>query len=101
MVQPLVPRILGLAELRLEVAGGSSTEAPLAYLSLPAAHALRAQMLALHARPPESEAAAPGPMDPSQVLAQVPVSQLVGSALRPAPGRLRWSSPDWRSSTSC
>ena len=33
VVRPLIARALGLAELRLEVAGGGSSEAPLAYLS--------------------------------------------------------------------
>lgn len=49
VVRPLLARVLGLAELRLEVAGGSSTEAPLAYLSEDDAHRLRAELLALAA----------------------------------------------------
>jgi putative membrane protein len=77
VVQPLVPRILGLAELRLEVAGGSSTEAPLAYLTVPAAHQLRSELLAHHGVPVEERVA--GANRPV-VLAQVPVSWLVGSA---------------------
>jgi putative membrane protein len=47
LVQPLFPRIFGLAELRLEVVGGSRTEAPLAYLTLPEAQELRRRLLAL------------------------------------------------------
>ena len=47
VVQPLVPRLLGLAEVRLEVAGGSSTEAPLAYLAVADARELKARLLAL------------------------------------------------------
>jgi putative membrane protein len=50
LVQPAVGRLFGLAELRLEVVGGSRTEAPLAYLRLAEATALRARLLAL-ARP--------------------------------------------------
>ena len=71
VVRPLVARALGLAELRLEVAGGSSSEAPLAYLSEAAAQRLRAELLAraagLHHETPEAPevvllagAAAPG-----------------------------------------
>ena len=47
VVRPLVARALGLAELRLEVAGGSSAAAPLAYLGEAAAQQLRAELLAL------------------------------------------------------
>jgi putative membrane protein len=46
VVRPLVARLLGLAELRLEVAGGSGPEAPLAYLSEGDALRLRAELLA-------------------------------------------------------
>jgi putative membrane protein len=78
VVQPLVPRILGLAELRLEVAGGSSTEAPLAFLSVPAAHELRAELLAHHRAPVDERVET---SDRPVVLAQVPVSLLLGSAV--------------------
>jgi putative membrane protein len=50
LVQPAVARLFGLAELRLEVVGGHRAEAPLAYLRLAEATALRARLLAL-ARP--------------------------------------------------
>ena len=66
VVRPLVARVLGLAELRLEVAGGSSSEAPLAYLSEENAQRLRAELLAraagLHHETPEAPEAA-GPAD--------------------------------------
>jgi putative membrane protein len=76
VVQPLVPRLLGLAELRLEVAGGSSTEAPLAYLSRADAEALKARLLALRVGTPAREA------EPDErVLLRVPVDRLVASAL--------------------
>ena len=47
VVQPFVGRILGLAELRCEVVGAAKAEAPLAYLALPQAQALRKRLLAL------------------------------------------------------
>jgi putative membrane protein len=50
LVQPFLPRLFGLAELRLEVVGGSRTEAPLAFLRVEEATALRARLLDL-ARP--------------------------------------------------
>jgi putative membrane protein len=77
VVRPLVARALGLAELRLEVAGGSSSEAPLAYLSESAAQQLRAELLAraagLHHETPEA---------PEHVLLEVPLSRLVEATLR-------------------
>jgi putative membrane protein len=45
VVQPLLARLFGMAELRFEVAGGSRTEAPLAYLRLDHAHRLRGVLL--------------------------------------------------------
>ncbi|MEV0647048.1 PH domain-containing protein [Phytomonospora sp. NPDC050363] len=54
VVRPLLARLFGLAELRLEVAGGSKTEAPLSYLTLPRARQLRRDLLAAsgtHDRP--------------------------------------------------
>jgi len=77
VVRPLVARALGLAELRLEVAGGSSSEAPLAYLSEPAAQRLRAELLA--------RAAGLGhdtPEAPEAVLLKVPLARLVEGQLR-------------------
>jgi putative membrane protein len=50
LVQPLLARLLGLAELRLEVVGGAKAEAPLAFLTMEEATALRARLLGL-ARP--------------------------------------------------
>jgi len=77
VVRPLIARIAGLAELRLEVAGGGSSEAPLAYLSLPGARQLRAELLAraagLDAATPEA---------PERRLVRVPTGQLaLGSVL--------------------
>jgi putative membrane protein len=47
LVQPLLARLFGLAELRLEVVGASKTEAPLAFLRLDEARALRQRLLDL------------------------------------------------------
>ena len=47
VVRPLLARIVGLAELRLEVVGGGKTEAPLAYLTVADAAALRRRLLDL------------------------------------------------------
>jgi putative membrane protein len=47
VVRPLLAQLTGLAELRLEVVGGGKTEAPLAYLSVRDAAALRERLLML------------------------------------------------------
>lgn len=47
VVRPLLARVVGLAELRLEVVGGGKTEAPLAYLTVADAVALRRRLLDL------------------------------------------------------
>lgn len=76
IVRPLVGRILGLAELKLEVVGQGTTEAPLAYLTEAEAHRLRARLLALAAG---VDADAPEPEE--TVLARVPSRDLVISVL--------------------
>ena len=76
VVRPLIARALGLAELRLEVAGGSSAEAPLAYLSEPAAQALRAELLARAAGLSHDT-----PEAPEAVLVTVPTVRLIQSQL--------------------
>jgi putative membrane protein len=50
--RPLLAQLTGLAELRLEVVGGAKTEAPLAYLTVRDAAALRERLLALAGRTP-------------------------------------------------
>jgi putative membrane protein len=50
--RPLLAQLTGLAELRLEVVGGGKTEAPLAYLTVREAAALRERLLALAGRTP-------------------------------------------------
>jgi putative membrane protein len=70
LVQPLLARIFGLAELRLDVVGGDKSEAPLAFLTVSDARALRARLLSLAGRTQaiatstaEGEAATPGPAE--------------------------------------
>ena len=82
VVRPLVARALGLAELRLEVAGGSSSEAPLAYLAEPAAQQLRAELLARAAGLEHDQPQAP--VAPERVLLTVPLGRLIEAQLRSA-----------------
>jgi putative membrane protein len=85
--RPLLAQLTGLAELRLEVVGGGKTEAPLAYLTVRDAAALRERLLALAGRTPAvgsvvgaapTTAAAPAPERP---LARVRNGDLVISQL--------------------
>lgn len=62
VVRPLLAQVTGLAELRLEVVG-SDTEAPLAYLTVSDAVALRGRLLALAGRAPTVADGAPAPRD--------------------------------------
>ncbi|ROS25891.1 PH domain-containing protein [Cellulomonas sp. PhB150] len=57
VVQPLLARLVGLAELKLEVAGGSGSAVSLAFLKEADADALRTELLALAAglRRPQGE----------------------------------------------
>jgi putative membrane protein len=68
VVRPVLARLLGLAEVRLEVVGQGSTEAPLAYLSSAEAVRLRNHLLALvsgeRAAGPEAPAALTAPERP-------------------------------------
>ncbi|GAB3666412.1 PH domain-containing protein [Actinocorallia lasiicapitis] len=59
VVRPLVGRFLGLAEVRLELAGGTSAEITLRYLSNRRAQQLRAELLALAAGLPGQTPEAP------------------------------------------
>ncbi|MFF3855855.1 PH domain-containing protein [Micromonospora sp. NPDC002575] len=61
VVRPLLAQLTGLAELRLEVVGGGKTEAPLAYLGVAEAGALRRRLLALAGPGPHPGAAAAQP----------------------------------------
>lgn len=76
VVRPAVARLFGLAELRLEMAGGDRVEAPFRYLRRRAAQGLRAELLAraagLDARTPEA---------PERVLYRLPLLVLFGSLI--------------------
>ncbi|TXI55301.1 MAG: hypothetical protein E6Q57_01255 [Mycobacterium sp.] len=76
VVQPLIARIFGMAEVRVEVAGSGDARITLAYLTLDAATALRAETLARAAgvRPDAGEA-------PEHVLVVVPNGVLLKSSL--------------------
>ncbi len=79
VVRSLAARVLGLAELRLEVAGGGDTEAPLAYLSEVEARHLRGRLLA-------GSSGAPATDDATEaVLVAVPTGALVTSVLLGGP----------------
>jgi putative membrane protein len=77
IVQPLLARIVGLARLTVEVAGGGDSRIQLAYLTEPQAHRLRNHLLASAAgiRYVESEA----PEAPEHIVFTVPLQRLVGS----------------------
>lgn len=77
LVQPVLARLVGLAELRLEVIGARRTEAPLAFLTVSQATALREHLLDLAA---PARAAVPGAAVPEAVA--VPGQPTVGA---PAP----------------
>ncbi|MBC7374742.1 MAG: PH domain-containing protein [Frankiales bacterium] len=79
VVRPLYARVLGLAELRLEVVGGGDAEAPLAFLSDEDAARLRTRLLDLSAG--RSVDDAPAPAVPERVLVAVPTGVLVASTL--------------------
>jgi putative membrane protein len=64
VVQPLLARVFALAELKLEVAGGAKTEAPLAFLPLEEARRLRGVLLA-KSRGPAEASAEPAPAAPA------------------------------------
>ncbi|HSE70178.1 MAG TPA: PH domain-containing protein [Nocardioidaceae bacterium] len=87
IVQPFVARIFGLAELRMDVAGGSSREGSLAFLPLGEARELKDLLLArrdaVRAGTSEEEpvAAAPAPVEPERVLARVDLTTLALSIL--------------------
>lgn len=76
VVQPLLARLVGLAEVRVEVAGAGESRATLSYLSLAQANALRSEVLgrAAGVRPDAGEA-------PENVLHVVPTPLLIKSLL--------------------
>jgi putative membrane protein len=74
VVRPALARILGLAELRLRMAGSTGSHARLAYLTLAHAETLRAQLLAL-----AHGIAVNTPAPPEQVLLSVRTDRLLVS----------------------
>ena len=79
VVRPLAARVLGLAELRVRLAGSSAADGRLSYLTESAAADLRARLLAGHHG---LDLATPEPGE--YVVAAVPPGRLIGSALLPA-----------------
>lgn len=79
VVQPLVARLLGFAELRVEVAGGAGSQVKLAYLREADAQRLRNLLLARSAGLDfEGDAA---PEAPEQQVVEVPLGRVAGSVL--------------------
>lgn len=76
VMQPLLARIFGMAQVRVEVAGGGDSRITLAYLTQTDAQAFRAETLARAAgvRPDAGEA-------PENVVVQVPAGTLLKSTL--------------------
>ncbi|MGI5214788.1 PH domain-containing protein [Plantactinospora sp. CA-290183] len=73
VVRPLLAQLSGLAELRLEVVGGGKTEAPLAYVTVADAVALRERLLALAGRAPRAGTTLQeGAVPPGEGAAEVP-----------------------------
>jgi putative membrane protein len=92
IVQPFVARIFGLAELRMDVAGGSAREGSLAFLTLADARELKDLLLARRDavrsgdtvvsgvnEATEAEAPAPSQPVPTRVLVRVGLGQLAAS----------------------
>jgi putative membrane protein len=86
VVRPLLAQLTGLAELRLEVVGGAKTEAPLAYLTVGDAAALRERLLAVagHAGHPATDGAdRPAPIAGRALHAVRNRDLLIGQLLTP------------------
>ena len=81
VVQPVLARILGLAELKLEVAGGAGSGVSLAFLTEDDAAVLRTELLARAAGVRRVEGAvAPTPVPEQNVLEVTPAQLMVGMA---------------------
>jgi putative membrane protein len=74
LVRPFLARALGLAELRVRLAGSSDADGRLAYLTEPAALELRARLLAAHHG---LDPATPEP--PERIAVVVPTGRLIAS----------------------
>lgn len=87
LVQPLLARLVGLAELRLEVAGGAGSAVSLAFLREPEAEALRTELLALAAglQRPAAPGVPPGtPGTAPSALPGGPAAEVVGGPGSPS-----------------
>jgi putative membrane protein len=82
VVQPVLARILGLAELKLEVAGGAGSGVSLAFLREGDAAALRTELLARAAGVRRVAGAVPAAPVPEQVVLEVPPARLVAAMAR-------------------
>jgi len=82
IVQPFVARLFGLAELKMDVAGGGAREGSLAFLPLAEAHRLRETLLARRdaVRHGESRAASPS-VTAEREVARLDIATLVLSLL--------------------
>jgi putative membrane protein len=81
VAQPFVPRIFGLAELRMDVAGGGGSDGRLSYLMLADARRLRATLIATASRL-EKDSLHPETMEaPQRDLISVPTKLLLGATL--------------------
>jgi len=74
--RPLLAQLTGLAELRLEVVGGGKTEAPLAYLTVRDAAALRERLLVLAGRTPNGSAPATTQAAPAAPALERPLARV-------------------------
>jgi putative membrane protein len=81
LVRPFLARALGLAELRVRLAGSGDADGRLAYLTEQAALDLRARLLAAHHG---MDPATPEPAE--QIAVVVPTGRLIGSVLLSASG---------------
>ena len=82
VVQPLLARAIGLGELRLEVAGGKSSDATLAYLDMDTARAVRNDLLTLAAGLRDDVTVEPSPEEAHEtVIATTPLPVLLASIL--------------------
>jgi putative membrane protein len=79
LVRPFLARMLGLAEIRVRLAGSGDADGRLSYLTESAAEELRARLLAAHHG---LDPATPEPAE--SVVASVSTGRLVGAALIPA-----------------
>ncbi|HET9654242.1 MAG TPA: PH domain-containing protein [Kineosporiaceae bacterium] len=83
VVQPLVARVVGLAKLSVEVAGGQDSKIELAYLTFDQAQQLRNHLLARAAGVRYDTVHAPEA--PEHQMLQVPVDRLIGSLVLSGP----------------